>query len=249
MALLECHDLSVAYGGVHALMPTTFSVDIGQLVGLIGPNGAGKTTLIDALTGATSCQGRVIFDGHDISTFKPHRRASMGLGRTFQGMELFDDISVQENLLVAADRTRWWTALVDAVHPPRRRSSREVARALEVAEISQYADVLPSELPNGVRKRVAVGRALASNPKLLLLDEPAAGLDSEESVALGRRLRGLVDDGLPLLLVDHDMGLVLSVCDYIYVLNFGEVIAEGPPDVVRRDDNVIDAYLGGATAP
>jgi branched-chain amino acid transport system ATP-binding protein len=248
VALLECHDLSVSYGGVHALKPTTFSVDIGQLVGLIGPNGAGKTTLIDALTGATSCQGRVLFDGHDISAFKPHRRASMGLGRTFQGMELFDDISVQENLLVAADRTSWWTPLTDAVRPRNRGSSREVTHALEVAEISQYAESLPSELPNGVRKRVAVGRALASSPKLLLLDEPAAGLDSEESAALGRRLRGLVDDGLPLLLVDHDMGLVLSVCDYIYVLNFGEIIAQGPPDVVRRDENVIQAYLGGTSA-
>ncbi len=248
MALLECHDVSVTFGGVRALLPTTFSVDVGQLVGLIGPNGAGKTTLIDALTGATSCQGRVVFDGQDISAFKPHRRASLGLGRTFQGIELFDDISVQENLLVAADRTRWWSPLTDAVRPRNRGSSRELARALEVAEISQYAESLPSELPNGVRKRVAVGRALAFNPKLLLLDEPAAGLDSEESAALGRRLRALVDDGLPLLLVDHDMGLVLSVCDYIYVLNFGEIIAEGAPDVVRRDANVINAYLGGTSA-
>src|SRR5271169_315799 len=145
MALLECHDVSVAFGGVDALQPTTFSVDVGQLVGLIGPNGAGKTTLIDALTGAIPCQGRVIFDGHDISAFKPHRRALMGLGRTFQGMELFEDISVQENLLVAADRTRWWTPLIDAARPRDRGSSRGVARALEVAEISQYADSLPSE--------------------------------------------------------------------------------------------------------
>jgi branched-chain amino acid transport system ATP-binding protein len=248
MALLECSELAVAYGGLQALRPATFSVDTGQLVGLIGPNGAGKTTLIDALTGATPSHGQVVFNGFDISKFKPHRRALAGLARTFQSMELFDDLSVLENMLVAAERTRWWSVVADAVVPLRRRPRGDVANAMQIAAISEYADLLASELPNGIQKRVAVGRALASNPMLILLDEPAAGLDSDESIALGMQLRRLVDEGLALLLVDHDMGLVLSVCDYIYVLDFGEIIAQGTPESVRANETVIRAYLGGSVA-
>lgn len=243
MALLECRDVAVTYGGLKALRPTTLQVDEGQLVGLIGPNGAGKTTLIDALTGVTPCEGRVTFDGHDLAGIRPHRRAMIGLGRTFQGLELFEDLSVLENLRVAADRTRWWSFLLDPIFPARGDDSR-VARALQIVGIEKYADALPSELPNGVRKLVAVGRALASDPRMILLDEPAAGLDSDESKVLGKQLRALVADGLGLLLVDHDMGLVLSVCDYIYVLDFGQLLAEGTPDAIRGDERVVAAYLG-----
>jgi branched-chain amino acid transport system ATP-binding protein len=244
VALLECRDVAVTYGGLKALQPTTLQVDAGQLVGLIGPNGAGKTTLIDALTGVTPCEGRVTFDGRDLTGMRPHRRAMAGLGRTFQGLELFEDLSVLENLRVAADRTRWWSFLLDPIFPGRAGGDASVTSALQTVGIEKYADALPSELSNGVRKLVAVGRALASDPMMILLDEPAAGLDSDESKDLGTQLRGLVADGLGLLLVDHDMGLVLSVCDYIYVLDFGQLLAEGTPDAIRADDRVVAAYLG-----
>jgi branched-chain amino acid transport system ATP-binding protein len=159
-------------------------------------------------------------------------------------LELFEDLSVLENLRVAADRTQWWSFLLDPIYPGRKGGDARVARALEIVGIEEYSEALPSELPNGVRKLVAVGRALAGNPKMILLDEPAAGLDSDESKDLGRQLRSLVEGGLGLLLVDHDMGLVLSACDYIYVLDFGELIAEGAPDAIRADERVVAAYLG-----
>jgi branched-chain amino acid transport system ATP-binding protein len=244
VALLDCRDVAVTYGGLRALRPTSLHVDAGQLVGLIGANGAGKTTLIDALTGVTPSEGHVIFDGRDLTGMRPHERASSGLGRTFQGLELFEDLSVLENLRVASDRPRWWSFLVDPIYPGRSGADAQVARALQIVGIATYSDALPSELPNGIRKLVAVGRALASDPKMILLDEPAAGLDSDESKELGEQLQSLVAGGLGLLLVDHDMGLVLSVCDYIYFLDFGQLIAEGTPDAIRADERVVAAYLG-----
>ena len=247
MPMLECHEISVSYGGLLAVKSASLHVDRGQLVGLIGPNGAGKTTLIDALTGFVRSTGAVAFDGRDLSGVRPHRCVQAGLGRTFQSLELFDDLTVRENLLVAAAPARWWSPVVDMVRPGRR-GDLDVAAALCAVRAEQYADALPSELPNGVRKLIAVARALAAKPSVILLDEPAAGLDSGESRLLGTELRQLVDGGLGMLLVDHDMGLVLSVCDYIYVLDFGVVIAEGTPDAVRNDERVIRAYLGSGAA-
>jgi branched-chain amino acid transport system ATP-binding protein len=244
--MLECREVSVSYGGLLAVKPTSLHVERGQLVGLIGPNGAGKTTLIDALTGFVRSAGAVVFDGQDLSGLRPHRRVQAGLGRTFQSLELFEDLSVRENLLVAAEPTRWWSPLVDVVWPGRR-GDVAVEAALRAVSAEQYAGVRPSELPNGVRKLIAVARALAAKPSMILLDEPAAGLDSDESLLLGAELRQLVDGGLGMLLVDHDMGLVLSVCDYLYVLDFGVVIAEGTPDAVRNDERVVRAYLGSGT--
>jgi branched-chain amino acid transport system ATP-binding protein len=244
--MLECREVSVSYGGLLAVKPTSLHVERGQLVGLIGPNGAGKTTLIDALTGFVRSAGAVVFDGRDLSGLRPHRRVQAGLGRTFQSLELFDDLTVRENLLVAAEPARWWSPLVDVVRLGRR-GDVEVEAALRAVSAEVYADALPSELPNGVRKLIAVARALAAKPSMILLDEPAAGLDGDESRLLGTELRQLVDGGLGMLLVDHDMGLVLSVCDYLYVLDFGVVIAEGTPAAVRNDERVIRAYLGSGT--
>jgi branched-chain amino acid transport system ATP-binding protein len=243
MPMLECREVSVSYGGLLAVKPTSLHVERGQLVGLIGPNGAGKTTLIDAMTGFVRSAGAVVFGGQDLSGLRPHRRVQAGLGRTFQALELFDDLTVRENLLVAAEPTRWWSPFADAVRPSRR-GEADVAAALRAVSAEQYAEALPSELPNGVRKLIAVARSLAARPSMILLDEPAAGLDSDESQLLGTELRQLVDGGLGMLLVDHDMGLVLSVCDYLYVLDFGVVIAEGTPAAVRNDERVIRAYLG-----
>jgi branched-chain amino acid transport system ATP-binding protein len=227
-ARLEVRGLAVRFGGVRAVDAVDLEVGQGQLVGLIGPNGAGKTTLIDALTGFVPATGTVRFAGRDLSGLAPHRRARAGLVRTWQSLELFDDLTVEENLSVAAaDRSA-------------------VSAALEVVDLAAEADRLPTELSQGQRKLVGVARALAARPALLCLDEPAAGLDSSESLELGERLRAIVATGVSILLVDHDMGLVLSVSDHLYVLEFGRVIAEGPPAEVRVNERVVAAYLGAS---
>ncbi len=215
--------LSVAFGGVHALEGVDLEVRDGELVGLIGPNGAGKTTLIDAVTGFVPFTGRVELDGEDITSLSAHQRARRGLARTWQNTDLFDDLEVGENVVVAGD----------APH------------VLDLVNLGWAAEAMPDQLSEGARKLVGVARALARRPLLLCLDEPAAGLDARESEELGRTLRELADRGQSTLLIDHDMGLVLSICDRVVVLEFGRVIADGPPEAVRRDERVIAAYLGG----
>lgn len=224
-ALLSVRDLTVRFGGVRAVDGISFDVREHQLHGLIGPNGAGKTTTLDALTGFVSGEGRVLFDGHDLGGLAPHQRARLGLVRTFQSLELFDDLTVRENCLVAGSD-----------HP------------LDQLGLRDFAERRPTELSLGHRKLVAVARALASSPRLLLLDEPAAGLDTAESAVFGDALRSLVDGGTTVLLIDHDMGLVLGVSDHVTVLDFGRVIANGTPAEIRSDSTVIDAYLGAATS-
>ncbi len=244
MSLLEVDDLRVSFGGVTVLDGISLRVEAGTLVGLIGPNGAGKTTCIDALTGyLPQAKGRVVFDGRDLRGMAPHRRARLGLVRTFQAVELFDDLTVRENLCAAANRRTWWRSLGDLL-APRWHGESTVEHALDLLALADVAAALPTELSQGQRKLVGVARALACSPKLVLLDEPAAGLDSAESVALGHRLRSVVDAGVTVLLVDHDMGLVLGVSDHVVVLDFGEVLAEGPPAQIRADERVVAAYLG-----
>jgi ABC-type branched-subunit amino acid transport system ATPase component len=245
--LLEVDGLTVRYGGNVALDRVSFNVPEGAFVGLIGPNGAGKTTLIDALTGFVPCSGHVRFDGVSLDGRRPHARTRLGMGRTFQGLELFEDLTVHENLLVGAEHSRWWSFLADSVRPRISSSARrDVTEALELLGISDTADCRPQELSLGRRKLVTVARALAARPRLVLLDEPAAGLDSDESLALGEILRTVVANGTTILLVDHDMGLVMGVCDQIHVLDFGKHIAGGPPETVRKNEAVIHAYLGNS---
>jgi branched-chain amino acid transport system ATP-binding protein len=246
-AVLATTGLSVRFGGVHAVEDVDLAVDDGQLVGLIGPNGAGKTTFIDAITGYVRHTGRVQLDGRDLEGLPPHVRARRGLARTWQSTELFDDLTVRENLTVAADRPSFLGLAAELVG---RRLGSEASsdEALALLDLVPLADAMPSELTQGQRKLVGVARAIAMRPRLLCLDEPAAGLDTHESDDLGRRLRGIADAGTTTLLIDHDMGLVLTICDRIVVLEFGKVIASGPPDEVRRDPRVVSAYLGGAAA-
>jgi ABC-type branched-subunit amino acid transport system ATPase component len=230
--VLRANEVSVRFGGVHALAGVDLEVEEGQLVGLIGPNGAGKTTFVDAVTGFVSYTGRVELDGRELAGLSPHARARAGLSRTWQSTDLFDDLSVRENLAVAAKRG----------------DNAAVDEGLGMVELGWAADLMPGDLSQGQRKLVGVGRAIAMRPRLLCLDEPAAGLDTSESEELGRRLRRLADGGASMLLIDHDMGLVLSISDQIFVLEFGKLIAAGPPDTVRRDPDVVTAYLGAAAA-
>ncbi len=239
---LRVAGLSVSYGGVRAVDDLDLRVEPSTIVGLIGPNGAGKTTTIDALCGFTPSRGVVDIDGRRLDGLAPHQRARAGLVRTFQSVELFDDLSVRDNLAVAALPIRWWSPFVDAVWPCRR--AVDVEWALDAVGLRDAIDARPPDLSHGQRRLVGLARALAGRPRLLLLDEPAAGLDTRETEALASLLRAVPGLGIGVLLVDHDMGLVLSVCERVVVLDFGRAIADGAPDAVRVDPAVVGAYLG-----
>lgn len=253
--VLSIQDLTVSYGGVIAVSDVSFEVRPGQLVGLIGPNGAGKTSLIDAICGFTPYRGSAVLSGHPLEGLSAQRRSHLGMSRTWQTADLFDQLTVRENLALAAERHSWLGLLRDLIRPGRRsRAADRTESVLSMLGIAEQADSLPDSLPQGQRKLVDVARAVVGSPTLLCLDEPAAGLDSAESAQLGRHLREIISDGTGMILVDHDMGLVLSVCDYIVVLDFGKVIAAGSPQQIRADPRVIDAYIGrdhaaGGSAP
>ncbi|GAB84026.1 branched-chain amino acid ABC transporter permease/ATP-binding protein [Gordonia rubripertincta] len=229
--VLSVRDVTVRYGAVTAVRDVGFDVRAGEIVGLIGPNGAGKTTLIDAISGFAPAEGSVALEGSAIDGLAPHRRSRAGLGRTFQDIELYGELSVAENLAIAARRAPGDTS--DNV--------RNVLRMLEIAHL-RY--VPAADLSQGQRQLVAVARVLAGQPRVALLDEPAAGLDSTESRWLGDRLRAARAHGVSMVLVDHDMDLVLSLCDRVIVLDLGEVIADGTPDEIRTSPAVVGAYLG-----
>jgi branched-chain amino acid transport system ATP-binding protein len=237
-AVLTVSGLSVSFGGVRAVREVSLEVRDGELVGLIGPNGAGKTTLVDAMTGFVPFTGNVELDGTDISRLPAYERARRGLARTWQSTELFDDLDVTENLTVA-------TAHATAAGGT---SDTAAGDTLRLVGMDWAAEVMPSGLSAGQRKLVGVARAVVTRPHVLCLDEPAAGLDTAESAELGATLRELADQGQSMLLIEHDMGLVMSVCDRVVVLEFGQVIADGPPEVVRADPRVIAAYLGDSGA-
>ncbi len=234
---LEVRDLTVAFGRNTVVDGVSVDVAPGQVVGLVGPNGAGKTTFVDAVTGFVPCSGAVSVGGVDAGHLRPHRRAALGMARTFQSLELFEDLTVGENLAVTAEAA---VARGDAGDS----AADRVARAAARAGLDDVLDVLPGRLSHGRRKQVALGRALAGAPSLVLLDEPAAGLDTAERAALASTLRALAGDGVAVLLVDHDVHLVFDVCDDVTVIDEGRVVAHGPPAQVRADPAVAVAWLG-----
>lgn len=253
---LSVRQVSVRFGGVRALDDVSLRVSQGEIVGLIGPNGAGKTTLFNCVTGLVRPDsGRVELFGQDVTSWAPHRRARLGIGRTFQRLELFGSLSVRDNLVVAFEAKAPRGGLVSdlfALPPSLETRAAAKERALMLLErvgLAEHEGAQASELPIGFSRLLELARALCAESRLLLLDEVSSGLTHEESVALARLLRELRDhEGKSMLVVEHDMSFVLELCDTIYVLDFGRLIAEGSPDDIQRDPAVQAAYLGGDEA-
>lgn len=253
MSLLEVAGLTVRFGGHLAVNDVYLDADEGGVTGLIGPNGAGKTTTFNALCGVvTPSGGRIAFAGQPIQKLSTHRRARLGISRTFQRLEVFGSLTARENILVGGEIRRSWSRL-GAPHPQLLAGDQqpasleaEVDLIVERLGLGAVAGVRVGTLPTGQARLVELGRALAARPRLLLLDEPASGLDEAETTDFGVLLRELASAGLAILLVEHDVPLVMSVCDRISVLDFGQVIASGTAAEVQANQAVLDAYLGTA---
>jgi branched-chain amino acid transport system ATP-binding protein len=240
--LLEVRGVDVHFGGHHAVRGVDLDVEAGRVTGLIGPNGAGKTTIFNVVTGLQEAtRGRVLLAGEDITRLGPHRRARRGMARTFQRLEVFGSMTAFENVLTAAEIHRSWSRS--------RTDPRAVAASIvDRVGIRAVAHDRVDAMPTGLARMVELGRALAARPRVLLLDEPASGLDEGESDAFADLLLDLADDGIAILLVEHDVPLVMRVCEWIHVLDFGAVLAVGTAPRIRSDPLVVDAYLGASGA-
>lgn len=239
--ILSTREVVVRFGVLQAVSHATIDVYPGRVTGLIGPNGAGKTTCFNVITGLQEpTSGKVLFEGRDITNKNPFKRARMGIARTFQKLEVFGSLSARENIMVAAEQRKTWdrsgfdpTEVCD-----------ELLRKTGLTEVSEF---MVGTLPTGTARLVELARALATNPKVLLLDEPSSGLNEEETEEMASLLRTLVAEGLAVLLVEHDMSFVMGTCEYINVLYFGKIIATGTPPEIQADPIVQAAYLGTET--
>jgi branched-chain amino acid transport system ATP-binding protein len=238
--LLETQGVNVHFGGHHAVRDVDLQVEAGQITGLIGPNGAGKTTTFNVITGLQETTGgKVVLDGRDISRLKPHQRARLGIARTFQRLEVFGSMTARENILTAAEFRRRWAR--DKSDP--NQVTEEIIERIGIGAVSgDRVDAMPT----GQARLVELGRALATRPRVLLLDEPASGQDEAETEAFAALLLDLAKEGMAILMVEHDVALVMRVCAWIHVLDFGAILAEGTAQEIQSNQAVLDAYLGAA---
>ena len=248
-AVLTVQSISVAFGAVQALDGVSLHVRPGEVVGVIGANGAGKTTLIDAITGFVRSSGSVQLDGRELSQMSTHPRSRCGVGRSWQSIEMIEDLSVSDNLRFASDTNRWWSVLTDLVWPRHGKPTQAMVRAIEALDLGDDVSKMPGELSTGKRKLVALARAMAGEPSVLMLDEPCSGLDHNDHDEVSRVIKALATDwGMGVLLVEHDVHMVRRVSDRVVALDFGKVIAEGSPVDVLSDARVMSAFLGEAVS-
>ena len=251
MALLEVSNLGIAFGGLQAVAQLDLSIEKGHLYGLIGPNGAGKTTVFNMLTGVYKpTEGNIILDGKDITGQNPELISKSGIARTFQNIRLFNDMTVLDNVKVGLHnqiRYNMWTGILrlPAYKEKEHEMNREAMKLLKIFDLDKEADYKASQLPYGKQRKLEIARALATNPKLLLLDEPAAGMNPSETTELMHQIRRIRDTfHVAIFLIEHDMNLVMNVCEAIAVVNYGRIIAKGTPEEIRTNPAVIEAYLG-----